>query len=157
MRKPDLTIGPEHDPQTLRWHLLRWRGWQVALHRWCRSDSDRALHDHTGDNVSILLTGRYREHLSHAWQKPGDPAYLRPRVRYPFFPYFRKAEQPHRIELYRGPVWSLWIRWPSRRTWGFYCPQGWRHWKEYVSDRDINNGVNGGIMGVSTVGRGCDD
>lgn len=141
MRKPDFVIGPAHNPQTLRWHLLRWRGWQVALHRWCRSDSDRALHDHVGDNISILLTGCYVEWFSHSWE------FLHWKIRWPFIPYFRKAEQPHRIELFWGPVWTLWIRWPPRREWGFYCKQGWRHWKEYVSERDS----------VSTVERGCDE
>lgn len=146
MRKPDLTIGPAHDPQTLRWHLFKFRGLQIALHRWCRSDSDRALHDHSGDNISILLTGRYREWFSHAWEKP------RYKTRWPLVPYFRMGETPHRVELYRGVIWSLWIRWPPRREWGFWCPKGWRHWRQYVAER-------GGYYeaGISTTGRGCDD
>src|SRR6185437_15041851 len=107
MRPPDLTIGPKDAPQTLRWHLFRWRGIQVALHRWLRSDSDRALHDHSSGNISILLTGCYREHFSHAWQPPGHPAHRRPRLRVLFVPYYRRADQPHRVELHRGPVWTL--------------------------------------------------
>lgn len=152
MRKPDLTIGPEHDPQTLRWHLLRWRGVQVALHRWLRSDGDRALHDHSADNISVLLTGRYTEHLSHAWQQPNvwpPSGYKKPRVRYPFVPYFRKAETPHRIVLTHGPVWTLWVRFPPRREWGFWCPKGWTNWRKMLGDY-----ANGG---VSTMRKGCDD
>lgn len=166
MRAPDLTIGPAEDPQTLRWHLLRWRGWQIALHRWCRSDGDRALHDHTGDNISILLTGRYREMVREYAPdiRPGSPwaavfdrdaegryyidrEYLRRR----FVPYFRKAETPHRVILHEGPLWSLWIRWPPRREWGFHCPKGWRHWRDFLAEKDHYNTV-----GHSTVGRGCD-
>src|SRR5580692_11776128 len=79
-REPDLTIGSP--PQTLRWHLLRGRGIQVALHRWLLSDNDRALHDHSADNISILLTGCYREWFSHNWEKP------RWKLRLPFIPYF---------------------------------------------------------------------
>jgi hypothetical protein len=146
VRKPDLTIGPAHDPQTLRWHLFKFRGLQVALHRWCRSDSDRALHDHTGNNISILLTGRYREWFSHAWEKP----YYK--VRWPFVPYFRIGEMPHRVELHNGPLWSIWIRFPSRREWGFWCPKGWRHWRDYVAER-----AGYYETGISTVGKGCDD
>jgi hypothetical protein len=145
-RPPDLTIGPHENPQTLRWHLLRWRGIQVALHRWCRSDSDRALHDHSADNISILLWGTYREWFSHAWERP------RWRLRVPLIPYFRRAETPHRVELHRGaPVWSIWIRFKPRREWGFWCRKGWRHWRDYVAERDYN--VPGS---QSTVGRGCD-
>lgn len=145
-RKPDLIIGPEDNPQTLRYHIIRWRGFQLSLHKWCRSDSDRALHDHLGDNISILLNGSYREWFSHAW----EPA--RWKMRYPWIPYFRKAETPHRVELHRpwaGPVWTLWFRWPPRREWGFHCPKGWRHWREYIGDRDYYK------AGVSTVEQGC--
>lgn len=145
-RPPDLRIGPSGAPQTLRWELFKWRGIQVAVHRWVRSDSDRALHDHSAGNVSVLLTGCYVEHFSHAWQPPGTPDHRRPRVRLPFIPYYRRGDMPHRVELRWGPLWTLWIRFKPWREWGFHCPKGWKHWKAYVSERD--NGE---------VGRGCDD
>lgn len=146
-REPDLIIGPREDPQTLRWHLFRWKGLQIALHRWCRSDTDRALHDHSSDNWSILIAGTYREWFSHNWEKP------RWKLRIPFIPYFRRAGEPHRIELHNGaPVWSIWIRLAPFREWGFWCQKGWRHWKDYIAERDYT--VPGS---TSTVGRGCDD
>ena len=143
-RPPDLTIGPANDPQTLRWHLAKRRGWQLALHRWLRSDDDRALHDHCGHNLSILLTGTYVEVLSHAWQKRVA------RRRWPLIPYFRIANTAHRVELDCGPVWTLWLRWPPIREWGFWCPKGWKHWKEYTSTRDYSAPGS-----VSEVGEGC--
>lgn len=149
MREPDLTIGPKDDPQTLRWHLLRWRGVQIALHRWLRSDGDRALHDHSAGNVSILLTGTYREHFSHSWQPAGHVAHLKSRLRLPFIPYYRRADQPHRVELVNGPVWSIWIRFKPWRDWGFYCPKGWTHWKDFIDGDYSNPGA------TSQVGRGC--
>lgn len=137
--QPDLSIGPRGAPQTLRWHLFRWRGMQVALHRWLRSDSDRALHDHSAGNVSILLTGCYREWLSHRW----EPA--RWKLRLPFVPYYRGAAKPHRVELHNGPIWSLWIRFAPWREWGFWCgKKRWVHWTDYVDQRD-----------AGLVGRGC--
>jgi hypothetical protein len=140
VRQPDLIIGPRDAPQTLRWHLFRWRGLQVALHRWERSDSDRALHDHSAGNVSILLTGCYREQFSHAWQP------LRWKKRWPLVPYYRAADTPHRVWLTTGPLWTLWIRFKPWREWGFWCsPDRWVHWKDYVDKRD--HGL---------VGRGCD-
>lgn len=138
MRKPDLVIGPRDAPQTLRWHLFRWRGIQVSLHRWVRSDSDRALHDHSAGSVSILLTGCYRDWLSHSWEKP------RWKFCIPLVPYYRSARTAHRVELTHGPLWTLWIRFKPRRSWGFYCPKGWVHWRDFVDSRDIGQ-----------VGRGC--
>jgi hypothetical protein len=140
VRRPDLIIGPKEAPQTLRWHLFRWRGFQIALHRWVRSDNDRALHDHTAGNISILLTGRYLEVFSHSWEP------LCWKLRRRFVPYYRKADTPHRVFLHEGPIWTLWIRFAPWRQWGFYCPKGWRHWRQYTDERD---------MGL--VGRGCDD
>ena len=150
MRPPDLIIGPAHNPQTLRWHLLRWRGWQLALHKWLRSDDDRALHDHVSWNVSIILWGRYREIFSHKWEMPWQNS----KIRRPLIPYFRRAATPHRVELLpgSGPVWSLWLRGPPRRSWGFYCPKGWKHWRDYVNESDYSAPGS-----VSSVGPGCDD
>lgn len=128
----------------MRWHLLRWRGIQIALHRWLLSDNDRALHDHSADNISILLTGSYREWFSHNWEKPHW------KLRLPFIPYFRRGGEPHRVELHRGPLWSLWIRFAPFREWGFWCPKGWKHWKEYVKERDYSAPGS-----TSTVGEGC--
>jgi len=142
VRKPDLIIGDP--PQTKRWHLFRWRGIQVALHRWLRSDNDRALHDHSADNISILLTGVYWEWFSHAWEP------RRRKLRFPLIPYYRKAETMHRVQLGHGPVWSIWIRFKPRREWGFRCPQGWRHWKDFL-DQDYTKYPGS----VSNIGRGC--
>jgi hypothetical protein len=143
MRKPDLIIGPASNPQTLRWHIFKWRGWQLALHKWCRSDDDRALHDHSGHNVSLILTGGYFEVLQGGVE----------RFRWPLVPYFRRADLPHCIKLPSGgkPVWTLWLRWPPSREWGFHCPKGWRHWKEYTSTRDYSAPGS-----ISEVGPGCD-
>lgn len=127
-----------------RWHLVQWRGWQLALHRIFRSDEDRALHDHRSHNVSLILWGWYWEVLSHAWQT------ARVKLRIPFVPYFRKAEMPHRLVLTR-PTWTLWLRWPPTREWGFTCRKGWIHWKRFVAEPDYSKPGS-----TSTVGPGCD-
>lgn len=141
MWQPDLIIGPEDGPYMLRWHLIRWRGWQLALHKICRSDDDRALHDHVGDNVSLILRGRYTE-LPGEWGR--GTVYGAGSV------IFRKAETPHRLVLDKGAVaWTLWLRWPPRRQWGFHCPKGWVHWKQFIGE-DYHT------TGKSPIGRGCD-
>ena len=29
-------------------------------------------------------------------------------------------------------LWSLFITGPVIREWGFHCPNGWRHWKQFT-------------------------
>lgn len=154
MRKPDLTIGPDENPQTFRWHLKlpkSWfeTGWRLNLHRWMRSDDDRALHDHRGDSFSLVLWGGYWEVTSHAW----DPIVKR-RWFGPGSVIWRQGETPHRIELEpgtEGKVWTLWLRAPFRRDWGFWCPKGWKAYPDYINGADYYK------TGKSTVGRGCND
>lgn len=119
MRKPDLVIGPSDRPYMLRWHLFRFRGWQLALHKICRSDDARALHDHKADNWSMILWGGYTEIRPFAQAVHG-----------PLATVFRKAEEAHRLVLDK-PAWTLWLRWPARRAWGFYAPEGWMSAPEY--------------------------
>jgi len=182
MRKPDLIIGPRANPQTIRWHLLVVRGgWQLSLHKWLRSDDDRAPHDHKADNLSVILSHQgFVEVVRHyfngsgiivpgtdyppswlvrrGWQLQADGRWFKDRehFRKPWRFYFRKAETPHRIELIDGrPVWTLWLRWPARRRWGYWCPKGWRDADEYNTNRQGGTD-NYYETGISEVGRGCD-
>lgn len=145
--KPDLIIGPASNPQTLRYHLLRWRGYQFSWHTWLRSDDDRALHDHVGWNISIILSPQgYLEVLEGGVVK----------VRRAWIPYFRRASTPHRIVLFDGrPVYTLWLRGPPSREWGFHCPKGWKHWRDYCNMRGATE-TDSHITGHSEVGAGCD-
>lgn len=161
MRKPDLVIGPPDNPQTLRWIIFSWRGWQLALHKWLRSDEDRAPHDHKGHNISFILSRQgyselVREYagtwLPSVWQKDGTGAIYRDLWwdRSAWTPHFRHAETPHRIALYdERPVWSLWFRYPPYRRWGFWCPKGWVDADDFLSSKDYYG------EGSSTTGRGC--
>jgi hypothetical protein len=135
MRAPDHIIGGADDPYLLRWWMIpRNRVFNIYLHKFLRSDDDRALHDHPWPSVSIILRGGYREHFhgGFADRRPGAVV-------------FRRATTAHRVELRNGPAWSLFVTGPRIRSWGFHCPQGWRHWQEFTS------GPNG-----ETVGKGCD-
>lgn len=149
MRTPDLIIGPRDNPQTLRYHILKWRGFQFSLHKWLRSDDDRALHDHSGWNVSFILNGGYWELV-----RTYEPRMIdRWHYRRPWRFYARRAATAHRIALPAGqrPVWTLWLRGPPMREWGFHCPKGWRHWKEYCNTRDYSTPGS-----ASEIGPGCD-
>ncbi len=142
-RPPDFIIGGADRPYMRRWYLIpKNTRFNVYLHHFRRSDDDRALHDHPWWNVSLLLRGRYREHMPHGV-----------RTRRPGVPVYRHAEASHRIDLLRDEagieqaVWSLFITGPKVREWGFWCPKGWRHWRDFTNPADDG----------ATVGRGCND
>jgi hypothetical protein len=102
-----------------RFYLLETRWFAVYLHRLCRSDEQRALHDHPWAFVTCLLSGGYYEHTPRGrqWHRR-------------FSVLYRPANWLHRLELVR-PVWTLVIRGRRRREWGFLTRDGWQHWHDY--------------------------
>ena len=135
-RAPDFVIGPADAPYLRRWWIIpRNEGCNVYLHEILRSDEDRALHDHPWPNTSMLLHGRYIEHTAAGVE-----------MREAGWVGSREATDAHRLEILPGEkAISLFITGPKIREWGFLCPQGWRHW------RDFTAGENGEL-----VGRGCE-
>jgi hypothetical protein len=134
--KPDFFLGSPDDQQLQRWFIVpRNEVSNCYLHRFLRSDDDRALHDHPWDNRSWVLSGEYLEHC--------DDGTARYRAKGDIIE--RSAAQAHRIELVNGPAVTLFFTGPLIREWGFHCPQGWRHWKDFVSEQD----------GSNSIGRGC--
>jgi hypothetical protein len=134
-RAPDFVIGAAENPYMRRWWIIpRNEGCNVYLHEILRDDDDRALHDHPWDNTSMLLSGGYIEHTPEgAFRREAGSIVT------------RSATTLHRLEVDGKPAISLFITGPKIREWGFACPQGWRHW------RDFTGGAKGEL-----VGRGCD-
>lgn len=135
-RPPDFIIG---DNYLRRWWVIpRNKLWNVYLHEINLSDDERAFHDHPWENVSILLRGSYIEHTPEGVFSRQAGEIIR-----------RPAEALHRLEVEPGAqVLSLFVTGPVVREWGFDCPQGWRHWKEFTAYE--HDGTSGKI------GRGCD-
>lgn len=148
-RPPDFIVGGAISPYLMRWWLIpRNRWFNVYLHKFVRDDEDRALHDHPWPSLSIVLAGGYYDihegpdkSLVRRWYGPGSIV-------------IRKATSAHRVELAtswhpdrNSPIeaWTLFITGPTVREWGFHCPQGWRHWREFVDNRD-----------EGAIGKGCD-
>ena len=131
-RKPDFVIG---DDYLRRWWVVPRNPFcSVYLHEILHSDDDRALHDHPWENISVLLAGGYVEHTpaGRFERKAGDVV-------------TRPADAMHRLEVVPGQrAVSLFLTGPRVREWGFGCPQGWRHWTDFVDSRDKGQ-----------VGRGC--
>ena len=120
MREPDRIINGDY---LHRWYLIpKNKYFNVYLHKFQRSDDDRALHDHPWYSVSFLLKGEIREHSDKG-------------IKYitRWFPVFRTAKFAHRIELVKGPVWTIFITGPRIRVWGFYPEEGWMTSTEFIN------------------------
>lgn len=144
-RAPDFVVGPQSSPYLLRWWLVpRNKLANVYLHEFVGDDDDRALHDHPWHSLSVVISGGYYEitigpdgTYERRWYGAGSILFRRPKF-------------AHRIELSRRdgglvPCRTLFLTGPRVREWGFLCPQGWRHWKEFCDERDFGQ-----------VGRGCE-
>ncbi|MGH1426929.1 MAG: hypothetical protein ACRBEE_03255 [Arenicella sp.] len=120
IRKPDEIIGEKY---MRRWHLRRKQGsWNLYLHRYDGSDDDRALHDHPWKSISILLCGNLHEVAKNKTYRL-----------WWFLPKYRNAEYAHRIILKSRYAYTLFFTLKKEREWGFHCPQGWKHWKDFTS------------------------
>lgn len=145
-------------------YMRRWlfgpKGWYgLRLHCIECSDADRELHDHPFSFVSIILRGGYWEHTPdgrRTWYGPGSVV-------------FRSAEALHRLELensiesggtwhgyptiVRVPrkAWTLVIRGPHRRRWGFVKGGEWESWQRFTSERDGKGEAAGEYAAVSSI------
>lgn len=132
-REPDFVIG---DRYLLRWFLIPRNNYlNVYLHHFLHSDDDRALHDHPYWSISLCLWGSSIEHLAAGRSRTIRQGSI----------VLRSAAASHRIELRDGTdCWTLFVTGPRIREWGFYCPRGWRHWRDYTKPSSSGQ-----------VGRGC--
>lgn len=173
-RPPDFIIGGQTNEAYMnRWYVIpRNRFLNIYLHEFHRSDDDRALHDHPWGNVSILLEGSYMEFVPESletWRNSEAKVKFGKDLQHNQFYFIREAggvyargpRSLHRIEMYQHeldsegkarvkPVVSLFITGPKVREWGFACPQGWRHWKDFLAPG------SGQATGRSESGAGCD-
>ncbi|QSM01125.1 hypothetical protein SEA_NANOSMITE_80 [Mycobacterium phage Nanosmite] len=158
MRDPNLVLTRDDGSVYLkRWHVIpRNKLFNIYLHQFLGSDDDRALHDHPWWFASLVLKGGYYEHFGDGYAHKGDGVgYYK--WRRPGSFALRKANTAHRVELaiagakhvetifdannlqpvrfkYKAiekPAWTLIFTGPKIRSWGFHCPQGWIHWRQF--------------------------
>lgn len=106
----------------------------VYVHRIMRNDKD-VMHDHPWDHTSLIVAGEYQEETPDGiWNRPTGAIIRRP------------AELPHRLLLpaHGRECISVVFTGLRSRDWGFHCPKGWVHWREFTDPAD--EGI---------VGRGC--
>lgn len=133
-RAPDFVIGEERVYMNRWWVIPRNREKNIFLHEILNSDDPRAMHDHPWENETYVIEGSYIEHTPEGkfLRTPGDI------VR-------RAATALHRLEILPGGrAVTLFTTGPTIREWGFQCPQGWVHWKEFTAPG--NKGA---------IGKGC--
>lgn len=134
-RPADFVIGGRSNAYLERWWVItRNPVFNVYLHRFWRSDDDRALHDHPWLNLSLVLAGGYYEQTIAAggvstlkWRPPGSAV-------------LRAPWAAHRLELpdeLRGRTVTLFVTGPKLREWGFHCRiAGWVLWRDFVASDD---------------------
>ena len=154
----DLKLGPLvvktlHGQEGDAWtpYLTRVSIGRLSLHLFWRGDADQECHDHPWDFWTFpLRRAGYREMvretwefeavgkgmwngLSKAWTSHPEIENHVPGWRWSY----RPAEYAHRVLSNRDGSTIVTLIWksPKRREWGFYCPQGWRHWKAFLDRR----------------------
>jgi hypothetical protein len=113
-------VNCDGDPYLHRWYVFQTRPISLFVHKFVRSDEDRALHDHPWPFLVIPIWRGYWEHSERLiwsyratyetggkWEKiPGSlaPAPFRCRVRPILGTRLRPATYRHRVELLSGPL-----------------------------------------------------
>lgn len=99
----------------------------LMLHKICASDPDD-LHDHPWWYATLILKGGYWEITPQGrfWR---GPCHFR----------IRGSQDLHRLELPEGGTgsWSLFLRGPKVRDWGFVKRGRWIYHRRYLDDRAV--------------------
>lgn len=124
-----LTLSHDGRPFLERWGLCHERIGGFYLHHVAGPDPGLDLHDHPWAFVSIVLSGAYTEARANVFADVHDPPVVsRRRTLSVRFTGLRTA---HRITSAEPGTWTLVLRGPTRRKWGFYPPDGRVAWDEY--------------------------
>ena len=119
--------------------MPRNRFFNLYLHRVLRSDDDRALHDHPWVNLSYIVEGAYTE------LTPGDVRTIRRQGTLKA----RWATAQHRLELLDdNACTTLFFTGPRLRQWGFQCPKGWVHWRDFTRQNPDGSFITAGCGDV---------
>jgi hypothetical protein len=98
----------------------------IYLHKFCRSDADKELHDHPWDFLSLILKNGYIEETVDGLERIKAGRLL-----------LRWAEHRHRVHIDESrPSWSLVFTTKKYRDWGFWTEKdGWVFWETFVADK----------------------
>lgn len=106
--------------------------WALMLHQMHTPDPDACHHDHPWRFWTLILKGGYIEEMSGGLFG-GD---VHTRTNRPGTLLYRSALHTHRIsELLAPECWTLVLRGPYERSWGFHTEQGWIWWETFIAGR----------------------
>lgn len=122
-------ISFEGDEYLRRYRIIRLPFLRVYVHNILRSDRDRHLHDHPWSFWTLILEGKYREHMLDGVVERGKGSIG-----------WRPATSLHRVEIVE-PAWTLVVCGPKWRTWGFLGDNNQWIPNDKYEDRGENNEV----------------
>jgi len=126
--------------------LILWRGYEEETPTPDLIEYEGANWTRYHELVSIRISRKFttREQIEYAsldaFASNFDDRSMRDmcsrKRKWPGMVLFRRATHRHRVVLIDGkPAWTLVIRGPYVRDWGFFTYQGWQRWKEYFKER----------------------
>jgi hypothetical protein len=133
-------VNCDRDPYLHRWFVVRRDVFALFVHKFIRSDEDRALHDHPWDFIVIPIWRGYYEQSESGKRRVLPLLGTR----------FRRGTYRHRVELLRKPYkdvpvyvhvgrempsWSLFIRFRKWRDWGFWEKTGFIQWQAWWNEK----------------------
>lgn len=99
----------------------------VYVHHVAGPDPGLDLHDHPWPFVSVVLSGGYSEHVSEVRALHSTTYRSWPR----WSVHSMSFGVAHRITSARPGTWTLVLRGPKSRPWGFFVDGRWVAWDEY--------------------------
>jgi hypothetical protein len=138
-------VNCDRDAYLFRWYVFKTKRITLFIHKFIRSDEDRALHDHPWSFLVIPIWQGYIEHSDlpcgcfMCRNHPTMPPY-RMTVKRRVWPIlgsrFRHGTYRHRVELIEDkPAWSLFFHFTEFRDWGFHMPDGFVQWAKFWRDK----------------------
>jgi hypothetical protein len=125
-----LDVGADGDPYLDRLRIVQTPWFGIYLHHIHRPDRDRDPHDHPWAFASLVLAGAYQEQV---WPDKRDLARSVWRIRQRWSLRCIGLGGSHSIKSISGPLWTLVLTGPRRSDWGFWTPDGFIGWREYIS------------------------
>jgi hypothetical protein len=116
-----VVVGDWHDPYLVR-HIFfshpKLLG--LMLHHLRHSDPVPDLHDHGWWFISLIFWAGYGEESNNGYH-----------FHWPGTILYRPTSWRHRILIYGKPAWSLVLRGPRVREWGYWPKGRWCWWRKY--------------------------
>ncbi len=137
-------VNCEHNPYLHRWYVFKTARVTLFVHKFVRSDEDRALHDHPWAFLVIPLWRGYIEHsdrlMKYEW--PGcDRRFPVINRVLPFIgTRYRNFHYRHRVELLKDsagsdlPAWSIFFHFERVKDWGYWTKAGFILHSKWWSD-----------------------